>query len=67
MPGLSGDVLMSSMLEIRPRLPVILCTGYTLDLGGRAAMGLGAAGYLTKPIAVTELQQLVSAGLARTA
>ncbi len=66
-PGLSGDVLMSSMLEIRPRLPVILCTGYTLDLGGRAAMGLGAAGYLTKPIAVTELQQLVSAGLARTA
>lgn len=65
MPDISGDVLMSSMLEQRPGLPVIICTGYTLDLGSRAALELGAAGYLGKPVAVPELRQLVTTGLAR--
>lgn len=64
MPGFSGDVLLGAMLELRPDLPVIMCTAFSLEMGDRAARRLGARGYLSKPIEVDELVHLVSESLA---
>ena len=50
MPGMSIDVLMISMLELRSGLPEIMCADYSLDLGSRAGLELGAVGYLDKPV-----------------
>ena len=41
MPGIAGEKLAASMLEIRPELPVIICTGYRLKFTEDAAPDLG--------------------------
>ena len=64
MPGMSIDVLMSSMHELRSGLPEIMCADYSLFLGSRAGLELGAVGYLDKPITAPALRQLVNTDLA---
>ncbi len=59
MPGLSGDAVMQTMLELRPELPIIMCTGYSEKVDADSAMALGAAGYVTKPVDATHLLQLI--------
>ncbi|MBM9518993.1 PAS domain S-box protein [Desulforhopalus vacuolatus] len=50
MPGMSGDTLTARLLEIRPDIPIILCTGFSSKLIGRTATDLGARILLHKPI-----------------
>lgn len=55
MPNLSGDLFGKKIMQIRPDIPVIICTGFskTLDQGG--AVDAGFAKYLTKPVEAGEL------------
>ena len=50
MPQMNGDVLSSRMKEIRPDIPIILCTGYSELYSEDKAREAGLAGYLQKPI-----------------
>ncbi|WP_028316855.1 response regulator [Desulfatibacillum aliphaticivorans] len=50
MPQMNGDVLSSRMKEIRPDIPIILCTGYSELFSEEKAREAGLAGYLQKPI-----------------
>ncbi len=52
MPGLTGSELARKMLDMRPDLPIILCTGYSEYLDEIQAQRLGIRHYLTKPIDV---------------
>ena len=63
MPGFSGAVVMQAMLEQRPELPIIMCTGFSEEMDANTALELGAAGYVTKPIDVPHLVQLVGQSL----
>ena len=63
MPGVSGDVVMQTMLEQRPELPIIICTGYSEAVDARAALALGAVGYVTKPVKVSHLVDIVQHAL----
>jgi CheY-like chemotaxis protein len=59
MPGLSGDAVMKTLLELRPELPIIMCTGYSESVDAETALELGAAGYVNKPVEVSHLLQLI--------
>lgn len=50
MPGVTGDVLASEMLRIRPELPIILCTGFSEKIDEARAAALGLRALILKPI-----------------
>ena len=55
MPNLTGMALASRLLEIRPDLPIILCTGFSEVVGEEDARALGIRAYLMKPVARLEM------------
>lgn len=50
MPGLSGSMLAEKVLEIRPDLPVFLCTGYSDKIDEQQATRIGITRYFEKPL-----------------
>ncbi|MBN2081025.1 cache domain-containing protein [bacterium] len=55
MPELSGKQLAQAILEIRPEIPVVLCTGYSQPFPAQEAAQLGIKAYLSKPISRLDL------------
>lgn len=55
MPEMSGLALAQGILDIRPRLPVIICTGYNDVLNGKTAKDLNISALLMKPVRVNIL------------
>ena len=55
MPGLTGDILASKIMEIRPDIPVILCTGYSRKLSEEQAYAMGIKAFLYKPLIMKDL------------
>ncbi len=49
MPEMNGDRLAEKLLEIRPDIPIIMCTG-TNDLDWQQVSALGVRAYLEKPV-----------------
>ena len=50
MPKMTGDVLVKEILNIRPDIPVILCTGFSEKIDEKKAKAIGAADYIEKPV-----------------
>jgi PAS domain S-box-containing protein len=50
MPHLTGVDLSKQIKQIRPDIPIILCTGYSEMIDDRKAEGLGIEAFLMKPI-----------------
>ncbi len=63
MPHLPGSELAKLMLEIRPDLPIILCTGYSSLISESKAKEIGIREFALKPIAGKELARLVRRAL----
>ncbi|MFW2368595.1 MAG: response regulator, partial [Desulforhopalus sp.] len=61
MPGITGGDLAAEMLQIRPELPIILCTGYSTIMTKEKARELGIREFVYKPLTQKEI-----AGLIRT-
>jgi PAS domain S-box-containing protein len=59
MPGLTGAELAQAAMEIKPDLPVILCTGHSDLISRRKAMESGIKEYITKPLVGDELFRAV--------
>jgi PAS domain S-box-containing protein len=59
MPEMTGAGLARALLEIRPDLPVILCTGYSDEIDAHGAKALHVAGYFQKPVMPGELLERV--------
>ena len=66
MPGMTGLLLASRLREIRPELPVILMTGYTLSLTAERVEAVGICQLLLKPTSIHSLGTAVHAALAPT-
>ena len=60
MPQMPGDVLVRSVLKIRPDLPVILCSGFSQRITAQEALKVGAGAFLMKPIDRFELISTVA-------
>lgn len=50
MPELSGYDLAKKILDIRPNIPVILCTGFTHAIDKKTAMDAGIKAFCIKPL-----------------
>jgi len=55
MPQLTGSVMARRMLELRPDLPIILCTGYSEKVTPESIRELGIRALLEKPLAMRDL------------
>ncbi|MBV5319290.1 MAG: response regulator, partial [Desulfobulbaceae bacterium] len=65
MPGMTGMELARRMLEIRPDLPIILCTGYSSLITEEQVKACGIKGFAMKPLTKKELARHLSAVLNR--
>lgn len=59
MPHLSGSELSIKMMEIRPDIPVILCTGYSSVISEHEAAAIGIRGFVMKPTSMFEIAGIV--------
>ncbi len=55
MPGMTGAELARKVLEVRPALPIILCTGYSEQVNRESALELGIREYIQKPLVMADL------------
>ena len=66
MPAITGDILAGQMLDIRPELPIIICTGHSDLLDEKKANSLHIQALLKKPVDSAELLHTVVKLLTRT-
>jgi PAS domain S-box-containing protein len=59
MPGMTGFDLARRMLQIRPQLPIILCTGYSNLISEEKAKLLGIKGFALKPLTKKSIAALI--------
>jgi PAS domain S-box-containing protein len=59
MPGMTGMELAAQMLQIRPEVAVILCTGYSSLVSEDKALALGIRGFAFKPLTQKEISILI--------
>jgi CheY-like chemotaxis protein len=64
MPFMGGEETFNRLRELRPDLPVVLCTGFIQQEKLNRLMSAGLAGFLRKPIAPDEIVSHVRATLA---
>jgi PAS domain S-box-containing protein len=61
MPRMTGMELAQRLLQLRPDLPIILCTGYSESITREAATAAGIRAFLLKPIVARELAAKIRA------
>ena len=59
MPGMTGVDLARRMLQIRPDMPIILCTGYSSQISEGKAKSCGIKGFAMKPLARKDIAALI--------
>jgi signal transduction histidine kinase/ActR/RegA family two-component response regulator len=50
MPSLTGGELVARLMEIRPEIPIILCTGFSEQMTEERAKTMGIRAYVMKPL-----------------
>jgi DNA-binding NtrC family response regulator len=63
MPHLSGSELAQEIIKLRPRQPIILCTGYSSFIDAEKAAEMGIKTFLFKPLATRDLATAVRKAL----
>ena len=59
MPGITGVELARRILQIRPQMPIILCTGYSSQISEETVKATGIKGFAFKPITLKDIGKLV--------
>jgi PAS domain S-box-containing protein len=59
MPNMTGDRLARKLIEIRPDIPIILCTGFSELITRERAVDIGIRDFLMKPLSVKSLAKTV--------
>ena len=59
MPGMTGSVLSRRILQIRPDIPIILCTGYSTIISEEKAKKMGIKEFAFKPVTQKDLALLI--------
>jgi len=59
MPIMTGEMLAKELMNIRPDLPIILCTGYSEELSEKRAKELGIKKFAMKPLEIRDLANTV--------
>ena len=59
MPGMTGMDMARRMLQIRPDLPIILCTGYSTLISEEKAKSFGIKGFAMKPVTQKDIAIII--------
>ena len=59
MPAITGDELAKALLEIRPDIPIILCTGFSETVSRERAQAMGIEEFVMKPIVKGEIARTI--------
>jgi len=59
MPMMTGEMLAKELMNIRPDLPIILCTGYSEGLTEKRSRELGIKEFAMKPLEIQDLANTV--------
>ncbi len=59
MPNMTGDALSRKMIEIRPDIPIILCTEYSAIITADKAKALGIKKFIKKPIIMKKMAKII--------
>ena len=65
MPGMTGIDLARRVLQLRPEMPIILCTGFSNIVSAETAARYGIRGYCLKPLTRVELARKIRSLLDR--
>jgi CheY-like chemotaxis protein len=63
MPKMTGLELAGRMRALRPEIPIILCSGYGLDLEEESIQGSGISAALAKPLNFKNIAETIRAVL----
>ena len=59
MPHMPGDILAQKIMEIRPDIPVIICTGHSRLVSKEKAKDIGIKAFVMKPLNMWDLASTV--------
>jgi nitrogen-specific signal transduction histidine kinase len=59
MPQMTGENLARELMQIRPDIPVILCTGFSARIDEKQAMAMGIRAFVSKPILKREIAETI--------
>jgi CheY-like chemotaxis protein len=59
MPNMTGVELAEKIMDIRPDIPIIICTGFSEKISEHKAKASGIRGYVMKPIIKTRLAEKI--------
>ena len=59
MPKMTGAAMAERMLQIRPALPIILCTGFSSTMTKEKAVSIGIKAFAHKPLSQRELTEKI--------
>ncbi len=59
MPGMTGADIATKMIEIRPDIPIILCTGYSTVISEEKAKSMGINEFALKPLSKKDMSVLI--------
>ena len=63
MPGMTGDALAVEIMKIRPRMPVVLCTGYSQTINEESARRKGIRALVLKPLLINQIDEAIRKAL----
>jgi CheY-like chemotaxis protein len=63
MPNMTGEKLAKELIQIRPDIPVILCTGFSAKIDEKKAMAMDIRAFISKPILKQEIAKTIRAVL----
>lgn len=66
MPDLTGDKLAKKIMEIRPDIPIIICSGYSSKMDAEKANYIGISAFIMKPVDRVELAETIRRVLEKT-
>ncbi len=59
MPNMTGDKLASELIRIKPEIPVVLCTGYSVQINRDQALAMGIRAFVSKPVLKREIAETI--------
>jgi PAS domain S-box-containing protein len=59
MPYMTGNQLVKALQDIRPDVPIIMCTGYSEKISSEKAKIMGIRAFLRKPMSYNDLTKIV--------
>ena len=59
MPDMTGERLAKELMQVRPDIPIILCTGFSERITEEKAKGMGIREFVMKPLLMRDLANTV--------